>query len=84
MPKFYIIKYQRFKILSKNKVSKNWTVSVKKLDSECQKIGQLKKYFHIGLFDISKLLSLQIRNTTPNLSELSINERSGECLTYRN
>lgn len=39
------------------------------MDSECQKIGQLKKYFHIGLFDISKLLSLQIRNTTPNLSE---------------
>ncbi len=28
-----IIKYQRFKNLTKNKVSKNWTVSVKKLDS---------------------------------------------------
>ena len=38
MPKFYIIKYQRFKISSKNKVSKNWTVSVKKLDSEVLRI----------------------------------------------
>ena len=40
-----------------------------KLKIKCQKIRQLKKYFHIKLFDISKLLSLQIRNITPNLSE---------------